>query len=149
MAYRFLFTFLLCQSIYIFARSFLVPREAVVVVLVYALFYPLSIRYYYGNPLDPMSHAVILAALTCCQRQRFGDLFWLFLLGMFLKETMLVIIPCYYLMNCDRWRLWDFRVVWRLGLLVAGGLVVFLGCRIPFHFNYNLQTLNGPGSIHR
>jgi hypothetical protein len=142
LVYRFFFTFLVCQSIYIFARLYLVPRDAVIVVLLYAAFYPLSTRYYYGNLLDPMLHAVMLAALTCCQRRQFWQLFWLFVLGMFIKETMLLIIPCYYLMNPEAFRLRDSRILWRLALLVVAGLGVFLACRIPFHFNFDFKTLN-------
>jgi hypothetical protein len=92
--------------------------------------------------LDPMSHAVMLAALTCCQRRQFWQVFWLFVLGMFIKETMLLIIPCYYLMNIETFRFRDSRVLWRLALLVVAGLGVFLACRIPFHFNYDFNTLN-------
>jgi hypothetical protein len=142
LAYRFVFTFLVCQAIYMFARLYLAPRDAVIVVLFYAAFYPLSTRYYFGNLLDPMSHAVMLAALTCCQRRQFRELFWLFVLGMFIKETMLLIIPCYYLMNIGTYHWRDSRVLWRLALLVVAGLGVFLACRIPFHFNYDFKTLN-------
>ncbi|HUA39268.1 MAG TPA: hypothetical protein VMA35_12825 [Candidatus Sulfopaludibacter sp.] len=140
--YRLFFTFLLCLVIYTFARLYLAPRDAVIVVLFYALFYPLSTRYYNGNLLDPMSHAVILAAFTCCQRRRFGELFWLFVLGMFIKETILLVIPCYYLMNSETFAWRDFRVVWRLLLLAVAGAGAFLACRIPFHFHYDLQSLN-------
>ena len=142
LAYRFFFTFLVCQSIYMFARLYLTSRDAVIVVLFYAVFYPMSVRYYRGNLLDPMSHAVMLAALTCCQRRQFWSVFWLFVLGMFIKETMLLIIPCYYLMNSETFRLRDFRTLWRLALLVVTGLGVFLACRIPFHFNCDFNTLN-------
>ena len=142
LAYRFFFTFLVCQSIYLFGRLYLTPRDAVIVVLLYAAFYPLSTRYYYGNLLDPMSHAVMLATLTCCQRRQSWQMFWLFVLGMFIKETMLLIIPCYYLMNSETFRFRDSRVLGRLALLAVAGLVVFLACRIPFHFNYDFKTLN-------
>ena len=140
--YRLFSTFVLCQTIYWFARSYLAPRDAIIVVLLYSAFYPLSTRYYNGNLLDPMSHAVILAALTFCQRRQFGQFFWMFVLGMFIKETMLLIIPCYYLMNCDMFRLRDLRVVRHLLLLTAAGVIVFLACRIPFHFHCDLQSLN-------
>jgi hypothetical protein len=142
LAYRFFFTFLVCQSIYTFARLYLTPRDAVIVVLFYAAFYPMSTRYYFGNLLDPMSHAVMLAALTCCHRRQLGQVFWLMVLGMFIKETMLLIIPCYYLMNSETFRWRDSRIFWHLALLAVAGLGVFLACRIPFHFNYDFQTLN-------
>ena len=142
LAYRFLFTFLVCRFGYTLARLFLAPRDAVIVVLLYAAFYPLSVRYYYGNLLDPMSHAVMLAAFVCCQRRQFWQLFWLCVLGMFIKETMLLIVPCYYLMHSEPFRWRDFRTLWQLALLAAAALGVFLACRIPFHFNYDFDTLN-------
>jgi len=147
LSYRFLFTFLVCRFGYTFARLFLAPRDAVIVVLLYAAFYPLSTRYYNGNLLDPMSHAVMLAAFTCCQRRQFRQVFWLFVLGMFIKETMLLIVPCYYLMNSETFRLRDFGTLWRLALLAVAGLGVFLACRIPFHFNYDFNTLNGTNEL--
>jgi hypothetical protein len=140
--YRFLFTFLLCQAIYQFARLYLTPCESVFVVLLYAVFYPLSTRYYYGNMLDPMSHAVMLAALTCCYRRQFAQFSWLIVLGMLIKETMLVIIPCYYLMNSKTMRLRDARVAGRLAVITVIALAVFLACRIPFNFHYDFKTLN-------
>ncbi len=142
LGYRFIFTFLVCQAIYKFARLYLNPRDAVLVVLLYAAFYPLSTRYYNGNLLDPMSHAVMLAALVCCRRNQFWPVFWLLALGMFIKETMLVIVPCYYLMNLETFRLRNPRVLGRLALLMAAGAGLFLACRIPFHFNYDFKTLN-------
>jgi hypothetical protein len=142
-AYRFLFTFLVCQAIYSFARQYLAPRDAVIVVLGYGAFYPLSTRYYNGNLLDPMSHAVMLAALTCRGRQQFWVLFCLFVLGMCIKETMLVIAPCYYLMNLETFRSRDYPAMVRVALLGAVGCAVFLACRLPFYFGYDLRSLNG------
>jgi hypothetical protein len=142
LTYRFFFTFLVCQSSYMFARLYLAPRDAVIVVLFYAAFFPLSTRFYYGNLLDPMSHTVMLAALACCQRRQFWQVFWLFALGMFIKETMLLIVPCYYLMNPETFSLRDSRALLRLALFAATGLGLFLACRIPFDFSYDLGTLN-------
>ena len=142
LCYRFFFTFLVCQCAYSLARLFLAPRDAIIVVLVYAVFYPLSTRYYYGNMLDPMSHAVMLAALVCCHRRQFWPMYWLFVLGMFVKETMLLIAPCYYLMNLESFRLRDQRALLRLALLGLSGAGVFLACRLPFHFHYDFQSLN-------
>jgi hypothetical protein len=142
-AYRFFFTFLVCQAIYSLAREFLPPRDAVIVVLGYGIFYPLSTRYYFGNLLDPMSHAVMLAALTCCWRRQFWPLFWLLVLGMFIKETMLVIAPCYYLFNPEGFRSRVYQTMSRVVLLGVAGMAAFFACRLPFHFQYNFGTLNG------
>jgi len=140
--YRFFFTLLVCKFAYDLARQLLTSRDAFIIVLLYAVFYPLSIRYYYGNLLDPMSHAAMLAALVCCQRRRFREMFAIFVLGMFIKETMLLIIPCYYLMNVETFRLRDSRLLGRLALFAVAGLAVFLACRIPFQFNFDFPSLN-------
>lgn len=147
LAYRFLFTFLVCQAIYKFARVYLAPRDAIIVVLIYSAFYPLSTRYYNGNLLDPMSHAVMLAALTCCARKEFVKVLCLFALGMFIKETMLVVIPCYYLMNLETFSWRDSRLLGRLALLGAAGVALFLACRLPFHFSASFESLNRTSSL--
>jgi len=140
--YRFFFTLLVCKFAYDLARHFLTSSQAFIVVLLYALFYPLSTRYYSGNLLDPMTHAAILAALICCRRQQAGVALAVFVLGMFIKETMFLIFPCYYLMNLDTFRLRDPRRLGQLALFGAVGILVFFACRIPFHFHYDFQSLN-------
>jgi len=142
LAYRFLFTFLVCVSIYHFARIYLAPRDAIAVVLVYALFYPLSTRYYYGNMLDPMSHAIMLATLTYCYRRKFICVLFLMVAGTAVKETMLVLAPCYWLMNLDRSPRPTGRDLARVAALGVAGMVVFFACRLPFHFSYTFQSLN-------
>jgi hypothetical protein len=142
LAYRFFFTFLVCLSIYKFARLFLNSRDAILVVFAYAAFYPLSTRYYFGNLLDPMSHAVMIAGLRYCWLQKFWCFFWLLVLGVCIKETMLLLVPCYLLMNPGKnsWRNWhQLKCV---GLLAIAGICVFLACRLPFDFNASFQSLN-------
>jgi hypothetical protein len=140
--YRFFFTFLLCLSIYRLARLYLEPRTSVLIVFLYGVFYPLSTRYYYGNLLDPMSHLVMLTAFYYCRQRRFWSFFWLFVLGVFIKETMLLLAPCYYLMNLETAGLRQERNWQRIILLGVVGMAVFLACRLPFHFSYDLQSLN-------
>ncbi|MDR3457402.1 MAG: hypothetical protein P4N60_08150 [Verrucomicrobiae bacterium] len=148
MIFRFFFTFLLCQAIFRLARSYLPPVHAVLVVFIYGGFYTLSTRYYFGNLLDPMSHLVMLTALYYCRQRQFWTFFWLFILGVFIKETMLLLAPCYYLMNLENARLRERQNVQRMLLLGAVGLLVFFACRLPFHFNFDFKTLNRtPGSM--
>jgi hypothetical protein len=142
LTYRFFFTFLLCHAIYCFARCYLSPQSSVLIVFWYAAFYPLSTRYYSGNLLDPMSHLVMIMAFYFCWQRRFWSFFWLFVLGVFIKETMLVLAPCYYLMNLEHAGLREERNWQRILLLSVAGMAVFLACRLPFHFNYDFRTLN-------
>jgi hypothetical protein len=140
LAYRFLFTFLLCQAVYMMARLYLPPRDSVIVVLLYAAFYSLSVRYSFGNLIDPMSHAAIIGTLVCCHQQRLGPLMCMFVLGMFIKETTIIIAPCYWIIQEGKipWRAAALRV----GALVVAGVAVFLACRVPFNFSPSFQSLN-------
>lgn len=142
LAYRFFFTFLLCQAIYKFARLYIDPLQAMLVVLLYAAFYPLSTRYYYGNLCDPTSHAVMLIALIYCQRRKFWPVFWLLVLGTFIKETMLLIAPCWLLLDSETPPHRNYRGLLRVAALLFAGIAVFAACRLPFHFNYDFKTLN-------
>ena len=141
-AYRFFFTFLLCQAIYKFARLYLGALQGVIVVLIYASFYRLSTRYYYGNLCDPTSHAVMLTALIFCQRREFGAVLCLIMMGTFIKETMLVIAPCWLLLDHDTPPQRNYRDMLRVTVLVLAGIGVFLVCRLPFHFHYDFRSLN-------
>jgi hypothetical protein len=142
LAYRFFFTCLLCHAIYTFARLYLRPLHAIIVVLVYAAFYRLSTRYYYGNLCDPTSHTVMLMALFFCQRRQFGAVICLVVLGTFIKETMLVIAPCWLLLGPEPPTRWRYQDMLRVAVLVVAALGVFLACRVPFHFHCDFQSLN-------
>src|SRR5581483_9354822 len=142
LAFRFLFTFLLCNSTYLFARLYLTPRQAAIIPLVYAAYYPLSIWYYCGNLLDPLIHSVMLASLICCHRRRFWPFFWLFVVGMFIKETMLVFAPCWYLMNLETFGRRNREAVKDVLLLAGVGLFAFFGLRIPLNFCFTFMSLN-------
>jgi hypothetical protein len=142
LAYRFFFTFLFCVAIYRFARLYLPAFDSILIVCLYGAFYRLSTKYYYGNLLDPMSHLVMITAFYYCRQKQFWSFFWLFVLGVFIKETMLLLAPCYYLMNLENSRLREDRNWQRIILLGATGMVVFFACRLPFHFNYSFQKLN-------
>ncbi len=142
LAYRFFFTFLLCQAIYRLARPYLSPQNSILIVFLYGVFYPLSTRYYYGNLLDPMSHLVMVTAFYYCWQRKFWSFFWLFVLGIFIKETMLLLAPCYYLMNLKTTRLLAARNWQQIILLGLAGMAVFFACRLPFHFGYSFESLN-------
>jgi hypothetical protein len=140
--FRFFFTFVLCLSIYRLARLYLPAQYSVMVVFMYGAFYPMSTRYYYGNLLDPMSHLVMFSAFYYARQKRFWEFFWLFVLGVFIKETMLLLVPCYWLMNLESTGLWSKHNLQRMVLLGVTGMLVFFACRLPFHYSYDFQSLN-------
>jgi len=149
--FRFFFTFLLCLSIYRLARLYVPAQASMLIVFMYGAFYTLSTRYYNGNLLDPMSHLAMFTAFYYCRQRKFRHFFWVFLFGVFVKETMLLLAPCYFLMNLETGRpasLHKDRSWQRILLLSLAGMAVFFACRLPFHFDYNFQTLNRtPGSM--
>jgi hypothetical protein len=141
-AFRFFFTLLLCLAIYRLARLYLPTQASVLIVFLYGAFYSLSIRFYCGNLCDPMSHLIMLTALYYCRLRQFWSFFWLFILGVFTKETMLLLAPCYYLMNLEHTRLRQEQNWQRMILLGLAGFAAFFACRLPFHFAFSYQCLN-------
>lgn len=141
--YRLFFTFLICLSLYKLSRIYNPHKDSFIVVLLYAVFYPLSIRHYYGNLLDPMFHFIFISALFYCQRRKMPELFLLLTAGMFVKETIILVIPCYYLLNMESPGFVRKKTFLKLSLLAVWCLLIFLACRIPFGFRFNFEEING------
>lgn len=145
--YRLFFTFAVCLSLYKLSRMYNSHKDSLIVVLLYAVFYPLSIRHYYGNLLDPMFHFIFILALMYCQKRKMREVFFLVTMGMFVKEAIILVLPCYYLLNIESLYSVRRKVILKLGLLVGWCLLLFLACRIPFGFCYDNKTLNGVGQF--
>jgi len=143
LSYRFLFTFAVCLALYKLSRLYNSHKDSLIVVLAYAVFYPLSILYYYGNLLDPMFHCVFILTLMYCQKKKFWQVFSLLALGMFVKETVILAVPCYCLLNIELLHLIRKKVFLQMFCLFGWCLFLFLLCRIPFNFRYSLEGLNG------
>ena len=142
-AYRLFFTFVLCVCLYRFGRIYLPHHSASMVVLVYACFYPLSTRYYFGNILDPMFHAIFFLALAYCQKGKFWCVFLLLAVGLFVKETVILAAPCYWLLQIESPRTRTLSALLKVGGLMAWCLLLFAVCRMPFGFHWDNETLNG------
>lgn len=71
------------------------------------------------------------------------EVFFLVTMGMFVKETVILVVPCYYLLNMELLHSVRRKTILKLGLLVGWCLLLFLACRIPFGFHYNIKTING------
>jgi hypothetical protein len=141
--YRAFFTFAFCLSLYKLSRIYIPHKDSLIVVLLYAMLYPLSIHYYYGNLLDPMFHLIFVLSMIYCWKGRLPEFAFLVTTGMLVKETTILLIPCYYLMNMESPGFGRKKAILWLGLLAAWCMVVFLLCRIPFGFQGNNSTLNG------
>jgi hypothetical protein len=144
--YRVFFTWTLCLALYRFARLFLNPKWSGVVLAIYAAFYPWSIRYYYGNWCDPVFHTLFLLGLRYCFERRFHHFLAALLVGMFAKETILVLGPCYALAGTRALREISWGPVARAALATAAGLALFVLIRVAFGFDFTQRAVNGaPG----
>jgi hypothetical protein len=142
-AYRAFFTFATCLALYKLSRMYVQHKESLIIVLLYAILYPFSIRYYYGNLLDPLFHLIFFMSLIYCQKGRFVEFAFLVTMGMFVKETTILLVPCYYLLNMESQHFGKRTTVLRTGLLAGWCMLLFLLCRIPFGFRGTNETLNG------
>jgi hypothetical protein len=145
--YRCFFTFAVLLSLYKLSRMYNPHKESLIVVFLYAILYPLSVRYYYGNMLDPMLHSIFFMALIYCQKRKMPEFFLLVTLGMFVKETIILVLPCYYLLNMELPTEMRKKMILKLFLLAGACLAMFLLCRIPFGFSFDNQTLNGVSQL--
>jgi hypothetical protein len=111
--YRFSFTCLLLAAIYEFAKFYVSANGAVISILLYTAVYPVSIRYYAGQPVDPLSHFTFALTFWALQRGWFWTFAATALVGVMAKESILV-MPIYYLLfrRNDAWH-------WTRGLLLV------------------------------
>ncbi len=86
--YRFTFQTLIFVALYIFARIFLIDAGALLALALYAAVYSVSIRFYNGQLIDPMSHLSFLLAFIFIHQRKYGALLATLLLGSLAKESV-------------------------------------------------------------
>jgi hypothetical protein len=94
--YRLTVQFALLFAIHRLAKLYLKEPYAFAVVLLYAVVYPGSIRYYAGQLTDPLSHLSFVLAFIFLETGEFGLFAASVLLGALAKESI-AIMPIYYL----------------------------------------------------
>jgi hypothetical protein len=138
LAYWVFFTYWLLWAMDRFARLFLPAGGAAVVVIVYALLYPLSIWYYIGQPTDPMSHALFVLALVLVVEDRWPALALTLALGVMAKETAMIIVFAYLACNARRG-----AGAWaRTMVLAAVCVAAFLATRLPLGWRLSYRSIN-------
>ncbi len=138
-AYRWFFTYWFVWGCYRFARLWHPAARSLLTLLPVGLLYPLSVWYYWGQLTDPLSHALFVFAFLCAVRDRTALLAASLALGVLAKETVVLMVPAYWL------------GYWRGGLrpllkAVALGLVcvaAFLAARLPLGWYPGYEKLNG------
>jgi hypothetical protein len=82
-----------------------------------------------------------------CQKRKMPEFFFLITMGMFVKETIVLVVPCYYLLNMELPAEMRKKMFVKLSLLAGWCLAMFLACRIPFGFAFSNKTLNGVAEL--
>jgi hypothetical protein len=125
--YRLTFGFLLVLSIYALGRVWLSHAGALLALLFYVSIYPVSIRLYAGQLLDPMSHLSFVLGMLCMARRRDADFALVILIGALAKESVVALAGLYVLVRWRERRWWA-----TVATLAAGLLVVWLVRRIVY-----------------
>jgi len=123
--YRYTFMFLLLFSIYYYARLFYSHERALLSVFIYAMIYPISIRFYAGQLTDPISHLLFVWSFIFLQLDCFVYFCLSILIGLLAKETILV-MPIYYVLI----RMKDKKRWAQGGILLALGISIIFIIRI-------------------
>jgi hypothetical protein len=139
LAYRWFFTYWFLWGCYRFARLWHPPVLSFLTLLPVGLLYQWSIKYYWGQLTDPLSHSLFVLAFLFAVRDRTALLGVLLVLGILAKETVILMVPAY-------WACY-WRGGWRPLLKAVGlGLVcvaAFLAARLPYGWYPGYEKLNG------
>jgi len=137
--YRLTFTFLLLLSIYYWSRLYTGHGAAIAVVMVYAIVYPASIRYYAGQLTDPMSHLAFVVAYIFLELEVFPFVAVAILLGLLAKESVALLVVYFLFFEREQKHHW----LKSLGL-IAGSAAVLLGVRAYVqHGNFGYGQISG------
>jgi hypothetical protein len=125
LVYRLTVQFLLLVATYEYARVWSGHAAAVVAVLLVSAAYPISIRFYAGQLVDPLSHLSFVVGLLCLEWGWGWPLLATVLIGSLAKESVLV-LPVLGLLVYGRER--ELRLP--LGLSLGLGLLLAAGIRV-------------------
>jgi hypothetical protein len=139
LTYRWFFTFWFLWACYRFARQWYGPAWSLVALAPVVILYPVSIKYYWGQLTDPLSHALFVLALVYAVQDRWRALAVALALGVLAKETAVLLVPSYAACWWRRGR-WAFL---KAGVLGLACLAAFLAARLPFGWWPGYENING------
>jgi hypothetical protein len=138
LAYRWFFTTWFLWAAYRFARLFQGSRRALLVLAPLALLYPLSVRYYWGQLTDPLSHTLFVLGMAYAVEDRPVALAAAVALGVLTKETAVLLVPAYLAAHFRTPRGW---------LAAAGAglaaVAAYLTTRLPLGWRPGYGQING------
>jgi len=139
LAYRWFFSFWFLLASYQFARLWLSPGLSHIVTVTLGALYYCSVKTYYGQLTDPMSHWLFVMALVYVVEDEWIPLGVALVIGILAKETAILILPAYW--AC--WRRKGWPAFGRTVILGALCAVSFLVVRLPYGWGLQYQQING------
>jgi hypothetical protein len=139
LAYRCFFTFWFLLSSHQFVRRWLSPRLSLVAIGIMYVLYHYSIQTYFGQLTDPMSHWLFVMALIFVVDNEWTLLAVALAIGIFAKETALLIVPAYFL--C--WRQNGWPTYRRTLILGAVCVLAYFAVRLPLGWRPIYSQING------
>ncbi|MFC1496059.1 hypothetical protein ACFL52_01440 [Candidatus Margulisiibacteriota bacterium] len=136
--FRLIFQYAFLVAFYKLCQKYCSPLLSGVAILIYATLYPLSILYYKGQIIDPLFHFLFAAALIFCIKKDLVALFAIIILGVFVKESIILVVPLYFLLN----RKSKGSLAGATGLVLAGVVVAVL-IRMNFGYDLSMARING------
>lgn len=138
-AYRLLFNALLWVMIFRYARTYLTAVSAFAVQLVILLLYPLTILQYAGQLTDPASHLSFVVCLYCLAAKFEPGFGPGLILGIFAKESVIVMGLCRLFYGRSRRRAAEAALVY----LLIGLAVILCIRRFVLHGAVNYGSISG------
>jgi hypothetical protein len=140
--YRETFMFLFLYAVYYYARLFSRHEAALLTVLLYAVVYHISIRYYAGQLSDPLSHLTFVLSFIFLELDLFAYFALSVLIGLLAKESILVMAAYYLLVHRHH----------RNGLLkgvafLAVGTGLVAGIRLYVVPGFEYKDISGAGTV--
>jgi hypothetical protein len=144
-AYRWYFTFWFVWGAHRFARLFLRRRWALATLLPLVALYPLSVRYYWGQLTDPLSHTLFVLSLIYIIQNRWLVLAASLFLGVMAKETAVLLTVSYF--ACHWRNFWPalLRTAVLGAVCLAAYLAVYPVVRLPVQWRSSYESINGTG----
>jgi hypothetical protein len=139
LAYRAFFTFWFLWASFQFVRLFHDPGRALWILVIIALLYPLSVYYYLGQLIDPLSHTLFALAFIWVVEDRWLVLALTLALGVLAKETIAIVVPAYGAaysrQGLSTWR--------RTAVLAGACALAYLAVRLPLGWTPGHEAING------
>lgn len=141
--FRLIFMICLLYSIYYYGLLFFSHKTSLLAVLIYAVAYQISIRFYAGQIIDPVSHLCFVLSFIFLELDMFLYFALVVVVGCLAKESIAV-MAVYYVIGS----IWHRRTVLKACLLVALCVAVIAAIRLSVSHGIRYENISNVGLDH-